>query len=94
MAQVQVKVTWKAFGDFPDRNRFIRSAEFTLDSHDSPLAICERVFSDTNRYEGSIWDIIQPLLSADRTHTALSVGDEVEVDGVAYRCDSVGWSAL
>lgn len=28
------------------------------------------------------------------THRSISVGDIVEVDGVAYLCDSFGWVAL
>ncbi len=93
---IQVKVTWKAFGESPIHNEYITSVEFALNEEDygSALEICEKVFSDTNRYEGKVWDIIQPLLSNERTHTALSVGDEVEVDGHAFRCDSVGWLPL
>jgi hypothetical protein len=32
------------------------------------------------------------MLSPDRTHTALSVGDEVTVDDVTFRCEPAGWS--
>jgi hypothetical protein len=92
----QVKVTWKAFGEDPDAGRFITSVEFTYaeDFGWTAQDICEKVFRDTNVYNGEVWDIIEPLLSGKRTHTAVSVGDEVEVDGVTFRCDSVGWSEL
>lgn len=89
-----IKVTWKAFGESRIHNEYITSVEFDLDTQDEALHICERVFADTNRYNGSLWDIIEPLLWETRTHTALSVGDEVEVDGQAFRCASVGWVPL
>lgn len=82
-----ITITWKAFGT-------PTSVEFELDTHDSPLALCERVFMDTNRYQGSIWDIVEPILPENRTHTAVSVGDEVAVDGKVFRCESVGWREL
>lgn len=52
--------------------------------------VCEKVFRDTNLYEGDVWDAMQPL-PEDRTHTALSVGDYVVVDGRMYRCAAFGW---
>jgi hypothetical protein len=54
------------------------------------LEICETMFRDTNLYEGAAWDLLQPL-PEKRTHTALSVGDYVVIDGRMYRCASVGW---
>lgn len=54
------------------------------------LAICEQVFTDTNLYEGVIWDALQPLPEG-RTHTSLSVGDVVIIDGRAYECASIGF---
>jgi len=56
--------------------------------------LLEDLFKQTNWYEGNIWDIIEPVLPADRTHTALSVGDEVEIDGLVYRCAEFGWEYL
>jgi len=52
--------------------------------------ICEKVFRDTNLYEGDLWDALQPLSEA-RTHTSLSVGDYVIIDGRMYRCAGIGW---
>lgn len=89
---MKIKVTWKAFGDKPEINRFGAYVEFELpDQVCDPLSICERIFHDTNLYTGSVWDIIQPLLSDTRTHTALSVGDEVEIDGQVYVCADMGF---
>ena len=52
--------------------------------------ICEILFRDTNLYEGAAWEMLQPL-PEKRTHTALSVGDYVVIDGRTYRCASFGW---
>lgn len=56
------------------------------------LQICEKIFEATNLYEGTLWEILQPL-PEKRTHTALSVGDYVSVDGQMYRCASFGWKS-
>jgi len=56
--------------------------------------VCEAVFIATNTYSGGLWEAIQPLLPPNRTHTALSVGDEVTVRGTTYRCEGVGWSVV
>lgn len=89
-----IKITWKAFGESPIHDEYITSVEFDLDTKDSALAICEQVFSDTNRYQGELWNIIEPLLSDNRTHTALSVGDEVTINNRTFLCASIGWDEL
>jgi|694.fasta_scaffold02251_47 hypothetical protein len=81
-----ITITWKAFGD-------PTSATFeweNTEGHD----IVERAFRDTNLYNGSLWDALEPHLPENRTHTALSVRDEVEVDGVTWRCEPIGWSVV
>ncbi len=60
----------------------------------SDAQVCEAVFHQTNTYRGDLWDAIQPLPSPRRTHTALSVGDEVTVRGTTYRCEPAGWEAV
>lgn len=42
----------------------------------------------------NIWNLLKPLLPANRTHTSLSVGDEVTIDNATYRCDNIGWQLL
>lgn len=59
----------------------------------SDLQICEVVFRETNQYEGPLWDALQPL-PEERTHTALSVGDHVRIDGVLYRCQMMGFEQV
>lgn len=43
---------------------------------------------------GPLWDLIEPVMPEDRSHTALSIGDEVEIDGKSYRVEPVGWLEL
>lgn len=90
-----VTIEWAAFGDRPEKNRWVRSATFTLpiDEKATDLDVCNVAFSNTNLYSGALWDILEPALPEDRTHTALSVGDFVTVDGRRYRCEEVGWKA-
>ena len=57
------------------------------------LAVAERLFEETNLYEGAWWDVIAPALPDNRHHTALSVGDVVTIDGRVYGCAPVGWRA-
>lgn len=59
-----------------------------------PEVVCEAVFHDTNVQSGAIWDKVKPVLPERRTHTSLSVGDYVIVDGVVFRCDDIGFSRI
>ena len=82
-----IKIIWSAFGHS-------HSLEFEDDSwYVNDLAVCEMAFRDTNLYSGPIWDLIEDKLPIGRSHTALSVGDYVVVNGNAYRCNNLGWSA-
>ena len=82
-----ITITWKAFGE-------PTSATFMMDIEATAREICNRVFRDTNLYQGLMWNAVELLLPEERTHTALSVGDEVTVDGVVFRCEPEGWSEL
>ncbi len=89
----KIIITWKAFGDFEDR--VVSSVSFNTvedyQTNDERLEFCEGVFAQTNTYAGPLWNIIEPILNPNRTHTALSVGDEVSVNGWVYRCENVGF---
>jgi hypothetical protein len=90
----KVKVTWKAFGDKPEIGKSISSVEFETEfkiDESNVEQFLEVVFHNTNTYSGNLWQIIEPLLSETRTHTSLSVGDEVEIDGQGYICASTGF---
>lgn len=92
----KVKITWKAFGDKPEQGRFISSVEVETQFPETVTdeQICEIVYADTNLYQGYIWQLIHPLLSETRTHTSISVGDEIEINGQVYICADFGFKKI
>ena len=102
----KIKITWKAFGDNVERGRFISSVELELPKQVSDdFRICEAIYKVTNLQgeladfgasltEINLWKTIESKLSPIRTHTSLSVGDEVEIDGRAYICADLGFKLL
>lgn len=82
-----VTVTWKAFGK-PTSNT-IGIADEVAD-----LQICEEIFEATNLRTGWMWYALERSIPTDRTHTALSVGDEIDIDGTIYRCAPIGWDVV
>lgn len=68
--------------------------DFALGESESDLEFCERVYANTNTYAGLVWDALQPVMPADRSHTALSVGDLVSIDGRTYRCADLGFTLV
>jgi hypothetical protein len=93
----QVKITWKAFGDKPEIGRFISSVEFETEfkiDESNVNKFLEVVYHNTNTYSGNLWQIIEPKLSATRTHTSISVGDEIEIDGQVYICADFGFEKI
>lgn len=115
---VQIKITWKAFGDRPEANRFISSATLELDgfygvcSNDLLLNSVYKVTnlqSDLAEFGGApaelaLWNSIKAVLPINRTHTSLSVGDEIQInrteasianqDGPTYRIANIGWEMV
>lgn len=93
----KVTITWKAFGDRPERNKFISSVsfdtEFNITEHNRETFF-NVVYQQTNLYSGNLWNIIEPLLSPTRTHTALSVGDEITIDGETFRVADFGFEKV
>lgn len=93
----KVKITWKAFGDKPKQNRFVSSVEFETDfkiKESDVDQFLEVVYRVTNTYSGELWKIIEPKLSPTRTHTSISVGDEIEIDGQVYICADFGFEKI
>lgn len=93
----KVKITWKAFGDKPEIGRFISSVEFETEfkvEESNVNKFLEVVYHNTNTYSGNLWQIIEPKLSATRTHTSISIGDEIEIDGQVYICADFGFEKI
>lgn len=88
-----ITITWKAFcrEDVPSRVAMSQTIKYDTALDDE--ALCDKAFRETNLYEGYLWDALQPLPEG-RTHTALSVGDEVTIDSRTYRCDHEGWERV
>lgn len=80
-----VEITWQAFGNKPEKNRFVESASFDVlvrESEEQRLELVSRVYNGTNLYSGPVWEKIEPVLPANRTHTALCIGDKITIDYV------------
>ena len=93
----KVKITWKAFGDKPQIGQFISSVEFETEfkiDESNVDKFVEVVYHSTNTKSGNLWSIIQPKLSATRTHTSISVGDEIEINGQVYICADFGFEKI
>jgi len=100
---MKIKVTWKAFGNKIEQGRYVSSVEFELlDTKPSHDVLLNAIYKATNLQDeladfGAkaldiyLWKVIEPRLASDRTHTSLSVGDEIEIDGQTYVCADIGW---
>lgn len=100
---MKVRITWKAFGDKPDIGRFVTSASFEI--HDIQIthdALLNKIYKATNlqgdlaefgadEFTQYVWKVIEARLPENRTHTSISVGDEVDIDGQTYICADIGW---
>lgn len=93
---MKIKITWKAFGDKPDMGRYISAVEFdiALATEVTDQQIMDAVYEHTNLYSGLFWTKIEPLLAPNRTHTALSVGDEIDIDGRTYEVANCGFTLI
>jgi hypothetical protein len=83
-----IRIKWSAFAKHGEPTR---SCVIQVDTDASDIDICNALFSETNKYMGPLWDLIEPIMPEDRSHTALSIGDEVEIDGRSYLVEPVGW---
>ena len=93
----KVTITWKAFGDKPEREKFVTSVDFETEFKITEADVDQFlnvVYRATNTYSGNLWNIIEPKLSGFRTHTALSIGDEIEIDGQVYIVADCGFEKI
>ena len=91
----QITITWKAFGNRPEANRFVTSAtveltgKFATEIKDPTLL---NVIYDATNLKSELadfgfpstyielWNSIEKVLPANRTHTSLSIGDTVQIN--------------
>jgi hypothetical protein len=93
MTTKTITVFWKAF-ERHGLQTTSATIQFEADSTDSDHEICERIFAGTNLQRGLFWDLLEPVLPATRSHTSVSVGDEILIDDDTYRCEMIGFSKL
>ena len=101
----QIKITWKAFNEVA-RPGMEKSASATfVESFDSTAthdAILNAIYTATNlkceleefgysKAYVQLWNVISTFAPANRTHTSLSIGDEIELDGIAYEVATIGF---
>lgn len=109
MSVATIEITWTAYGTMgADKENYKQhlaskgyelrqdaSATIELElGEQTDLELCERIYANTNLYQGVIWDTLQAVIPADRPHTALSVGDLVSIDGRKYVCADIGFSLV
>jgi hypothetical protein len=114
----QITITWEAFGNRPEANRFISSATLELDSSWNQIkneTLLDAIYTATNLkseledfgYSApfvQLWNSIEAVLPANRTHTSLSVGDKIQInrsavamelqDGPTYKVAPVGFEMV
>ena len=101
MYEKAIKVVYKAFSNIEGRpEKPVASFTFKCPVEFENLSdyqICEKVFGITNQQSGIVWDSIKNNLPQERTHTSLSVGDEVVIQvgktkEWVYSCDDLGFT--
>ena len=88
-----VTITWKAF-EKPGSPAASVTFNFPsyLDKDLSDIELCELAFRATNIGHTPLWSwTLKDILPDGRSHTALSIGDEIAIDNVVYRCASHSW---
>lgn len=104
---MKITIKWTAFqtvldNEFADdlsRQGKVGNAEMTfVFPTATPVAdeiVLDYLFECTNLYQGRVWtEYLEGKMPANRSHTALSVGDQVVLDGREYTCESVGWKEV
>ena len=114
----QITITWEAFGNRPEANRFISSATLELNGIWNEVqnnTLLEAIYTATNLkseladfgytpVEIELWEAIEKVLPANRTHTSLSMGDKIQInrsytaianqDGPTYKVADIGFELV
>ena len=56
--------------------------------------ILNAIYRDTNLYSGAFWNALEPVMPSNRSHTALSVGDFVQIDEDKYVVADFGFDLV
>jgi hypothetical protein len=58
------------------------------------IRLAEYLFTQTNIYQGFLWNMVCRLQPAQRSHTALSIGDVVVINDRRWTCGKDGWREI
>ena len=100
---MKIKIIWCAFEkSYVDRPA--KSAKIGRTSYETEInvpvdypnyeQICDVIYQQTNIYAGDFWETNNKKFPKDRSHTAISVGDIIEVNGIPFKCENAGWSKI
>lgn len=102
-----IKLTYKAFAhNARPTTEGVTTAQFELETADVlDNDIMNVVYKVTNlqsdlaefgasNFEIKLWETIKAILPANRTHTSLSVGDEIQIGRRNYEISDVGFKML
>lgn len=103
--ETAITVRWKAFSNpirteegrkvFPVTEATVATSLF---DYANDLEICNKVYAQTNLYYGEFWTELEKVMPKNRSHTALSIGDEVVVQRMnvkaTFRCAEFGWEKV
>lgn len=91
-----VQITWVTTNhpsEAYSRKEVSYATGLSYDTYTTDLEICEDLFKATNT-GGVFYDRLVAYAPKDRGHTAISVGDFVEVNGNKYECAEFGWRVV
>jgi hypothetical protein len=65
-----------------------------MNEEEVALTMAEILVSATNRHSGRMWHLVSGRYPTDASHTSLSTGDLIVVNGVYVRLETTGFSIL
>ena len=93
-----ITVTWNPMHhpSYPELTAHLKpaSATFIVGGGFDHSLMLEALYFATNTYSSALWDLLEEVMPTDRTHTALSIGDEVTIGKRTYLCQSIGWQVV
>lgn len=82
-------VTWKSFED----TLGVHTTTSTTIELPSSISLCTLLYK-LEEWDDSVWELLEPVLPPNRTHTALAFGDEVTINEETFRYDKFGWTEI
>lgn len=87
---------YRQFSEPFDMDNHVKVCEWSVLKAEGHMITLERMFEIFNwvrrEYQPDTEEVGFDRGEAD--HTSMSVGDLVDIDGIKYRCDSIGWQKV